>query len=264
MPGKKQTKGSVLSQDLDIFNLGDEDEEVSLDSDIFWAADDTTGETDTTNPEPTVEASTEEVIPEETTTEELKPELDLNKEGTEETQSDDAELQKRLDDLKASSENVDEKVDELKEEVDKSWNEQMSLIVTELQKALEERDSTIKELTTKYDVLNSKFIEKIWDSENITIYKDVIQNLESDPKLMMLVKYANSDNEKIQDRVINILWDMIYKIKWIDVLSLLEEWEKNKVASALNPAGGTGEPWPGLPEVEDKNMNFEDSINQLF
>jgi hypothetical protein len=114
------------------------------------------------------------------------------------------------------------------------------------------------------DSSSSKLMDKYWDAENYSFYKDTIDALESNPKLNMLVKYINSDNERMQERVISILSDLLTEKTWEDVNALINSNQKSAVSNALTDVNGWGE--VAAPELneEDKPLTYDESINNLF
>jgi hypothetical protein len=159
---------------------------------------------------------------------------------------------------------VDDKVEEIKDEAENTGNNELLSMIDELQSLLIEKNQLIDELTKKDEITSSKLMDKYWDAENYSFYKDTIDALESNPKLNMLVKYINSDNERMQERVISILSDLLTEKTWEDVNALINSNQKSAVSNALTDVNGWGE--VAAPELneEDKPLTYDESINNLF
>ena len=260
-----------LSQDLDIFGAPDgavEDEriaDVTVD-DLFGPSDDVATEaTETVEWEVTPEwevkeeDTTKEVIKEETPKEETDKETDKGGEGT------DDEVQKFIDDLLADNVEIEDKVQDIADKAEGEWDNGTLKMVDELQKLLAEKTNKIEEQAKQLEVSNNRFLEKVWEAENFSIHKDVIEKLESDSKLMMLVKHIDTDNDKVKDRLTWIVTDILYDLTWQDVTELMDSKVKDDVSAALWTPESNAPTTPSIkPEEEDVDLNFEDSINQLF
>lgn len=267
-------KGWSLSQDLDIFgDLGDTDW-VTADSNELFGVDEASSEVSAdellwdVKEEPKKEEpkKEEEVVAEPKS--EDKPAEDETKEDKKDTvetsDDDDAEFKKLVDEILSASTEVDDKVEELKQQAKDDGNKDMIDMIDSLQSMLAEKNLQIEELTKKNEVVNSKYLDRYADSEWLMMHKDVIDKLEDDPKLMMLVKYSDSDNAKIKDRVLNILTDMIYKQTWQDVRELLDTAQKDSVTAILWTPDSQMSLETPKPQKEDKDKTFEESIQDLF
>jgi len=263
-----------LSQDLDIFGAPEAVEEVSTElsvDDLFWPS----------------EPKVDEVLPDWAASEEDKmldteikddkvkddkgdtPKDEEPKEPKAEESGkwgdDDAEMQKFIDDLLADTTEVEDKVEEIKEVAEDKWDNEMVKIVGELELLLAEKNSKIEEQARQIEVTNNRFLEKVGEAENFGVYKDVIEKLEWDSKLMMLVKHKDTDNEKVKDRITWVVTDILFDLTWQDVSELLDNKVKDDVATALGSPESSAPVTPTIaPEEEDREIDFEESINMLF
>lgn len=162
------------------------------------------------------------------------------------------------------AEEVDNKVEDIKDEAASTWNDELLWMIDELQTLLAEKNQTIEELTRKNDITSSRLMDKYWDAENYSFYKWTIDKLESNPKLNALVKYYDSDNESMKSRVVSILSDMISEKTWVDVNDAINNSQKQSVWNALTNVEWWREVWAPEQEPEENDLNREQSLNDLF
>lgn len=248
-----------LSQDFDLFG-GQLDENTPetdvVEEDLFGGALDS----EPTPEEETVAAPEEETEPvDEAATEEVD-----TTEPTSETDMWELDIDSIVNELLWQQAEVDDKVEEIKDEAENTGNNELLSMIDELQSLLVEKNQLIDELTKKDEITSSKLMDKYWDAENYSFYKDTIDALESNPKLNMLVKYINSDNERMQDRVISILSDLLTEKTWEDISALINSNQKSAVSNALTDVNGWGEVAAPALEEEDKPLSYDESINNLF
>lgn len=248
-----------LSQDFDLFG-GQLDENAPetevVEEDLFGGALDS----EPTPEEETAMAPEEEVTPvDEATTEETD-----TTEAESEPDMWELDIDSIVKELLWQQEEVDDKVEEIKDEAENTGNNELLSMIDELQSLLIEKNQLIDELTKKDEITSSKLMDKYWDAENYSFYKDTIDALESNPKLNMLVKYINSDNERMQDRVIGILSDLLTEKTWEDISALINTNQKSAVSNALTDVNGWGEVAAPALEEEDKPLTYDESINNLF
>ena len=242
-----------LSQDLnlDIFNDWEDTTEQSFDAEA-------PAEELETTPEAT-EETTEDVV-EETPTEEAPAE------ATEDVQwaaEEEVDIDQLVADILGGSDEIDDKVEDIKDEAQSSGNEELLGMIDELQTLLAEKNQKIEELTKKNDITSGRLMDTYGDAENYSFYKPTIEKLENNPQLMMLVKNYDSDNEKAQERVVSILADLISEKTWEDVSSLINTNQKNSVSNALTDVNWGWEAW--VPEEEDNEVfNRDQSLTELF
>jgi len=252
-------------------------DELSQDFDLFWGQlDQTEPETDVVEEDLFGWALDSEPTPEEETVDEG---TDLEAEPTEEAPVAEAEPTETVDEVTDAEEldadaiiqellwqqaEVDDKVEEIKDEAENTGNSELLWMIDELQSLLIEKNQLIDELTKKDEITSSKLMDKYWDAENYSFYKDTIDALENNPKLNMLVKYIDSDNEKMQDRVINILSDLLTERTGEDISALINSNQKSAVSNALTDVNGWGEVAAPAIEEEDKPLTYDESINNLF
>lgn len=237
-----------------------------LNLDIFNDGEDTPVEEVTEAPAEELEVTPEEDVTEEVT-EEITPDVSaepVEEDVPEETQEDDVDIDQLVAEILWSTSDVDDKVEEIKDEAQSSGNEELLGMIDELQTLLAEKNQKIEELTKKDEITSGRLMDTYWDAENYSFYKPTIEKLENNPQLMMLVKNFDSDNEKVQDRVVSILADLISEKTGEDVSSLINTNQKNSVANALTDVDWGGVMGtPSMPE-EEKDYNYDQSLNELF
>ena len=238
-----------------------------LNLDIFNDGEDTSMEEVTEAPAEELEVTPEEDVTEEVT-EEVAPEAPAEKPAVEdvpaETPNEDIDIDQLVSEILWSSSDVDDKVEEIKDEAQSSGNEELLWMIDELQTLLAEKNQKIEELTKKDEITSGRLMDTYWDAENYSFYKPTIEKLENNPQLMMLVKNFDSDNERAQERVVSILADLISEKTGEDVSQLINANQKNSVSNALTNVEWGGVMWtPAAPE-EEKDYNYDQSLNELF
>lgn len=240
-----------LSQDLDLDIFNDWEDEVM--EDVTEAPAE---ELEVTPEEDVSEEVTEEVPAEET--EEVVEDV------PEETSEDEIDVDQLVADILGNSSDIDEKVEDIKDEAQSSGNEELLWMIDELQTLLAEKNQKIDELTKKDEITSGRLMDTYGDAENYSFYKPTIEKLESNPQLMMLVKNFDSDNERAQERVVSILADLISEKTGEDVSQLINKNQKNSVSNALTDVDWGGVMGtPSMPE-EDTPFNRDQSLNELF
>ena len=237
-----------------------------LDLDIFNDGEDTSMEEVTEAP-----AEELEVTPEEDVTEDFTEETpDVPAEEVEEdvptepVAEEDIDVDALVADILWSTSDVDDKVEEIRDEAQSSGNEELLGMIDELQTLLAEKNQKIEELTKKDEITSGRLMDTYWDAENYSFYKPTIEKLEENPQLMMLVKNFNNDNERAKERVVSILADLIFEKTGEDVSQLINSNQKNSVANALTDVDWGGVMGtPSMPE-EDTPFNRDQSLNELF
>ena len=243
-----------LSQDLnfDIFNDWEDVTEESFDAEA--PAEELQSTPDETTEEP-VEETTEDV------------ESEVPAETTEDVQEPAAEEELDIDQLVAdilgNSSEIDDKVEDIKDEAQSSGNEELLGMIDELQTLLAEKNQKIDELTKKDEITSGRLMDTYGDAENYSFYKPTIEKLENNPQLMMLVKNYDSTNERAQERVVSILADLISEKTWEDVSSLINTNQKNSVSNALTDVNWGWESWAPTEETQEV-FNRDQSLNELF
>lgn len=241
-----------LSQDLnlDIFNDGE-------DTSMEEVTDAPVEELEVTPEEDTTDEVTEEEVP---TAEADEPVMEDVPEET----SDEVDVDALVAEILWNTSDVDDKVEEIKDEAQSSGNEELLGMIDELQTLLAEKNQKIEELTKKDEITSGRLMDTYWDAENYSFYKPTIEKLENNPQLMMLIKNFDSTNEKAQERVVSILADLISEKTGEDVSSLINSNQKNSVANALTDVDWGGVMGtPSIPE-EDEVYNRDQSLNELF
>ena len=176
---------------------------------------------------------------------------------------DTSDLDALIEEILNDANEVDDKVEEIKQEASSTGNEELLNMIDELQTLLAEKNQQIAELNKKDEITSGRLMDTYGDAENYSFYKWTINKLEENPQLMTLVKNFDSDNEKAQERVISILSDMIFEKTGEDVRQLINSSQKNKVGNAL-----TNVDWwwdASTPEAPaEPDMDYNASINDLF
>lgn len=240
-----------LSQDLDLDIFNDWEDEVM--EDVTEAPAE---ELEVTPEEDVSEEVTEEVPAEET--EEVVEDV------PEETSEEEIDVDQLVADILGNSSDIDEKVEDIKDEAQSSGNEELLWMIDELQTLLAEKNQKIDELTKKDEITSGRLMDTYGDAENYSFYKPTIEKLESNPQLMMLVKNFDSDNERAQERVVSILADLISEKTGEDVSQLINKNQKNSVSNALTDVDWGGVMGtPSIPE-EDTPFNRDQSLSELF
>lgn len=236
-----------------------------LDLDIFNDGEDTSMEEVTEAPAEELEVTPEEDVTEEVTEEATDvPAEPMEDVPADSTTDEDIDVDALVAEILWSTSDVDDKVEEIKDEAQSSGNEELLGMIDELQTLLAEKNQKIEELTKKDEITSGRLMDTYWDAENYSFYKPTIEKLENNPQLMMLVKNFDSDNEKVQDRVVSILADLISEKTGEDVSSLINSNQKNSVANALTDVDWGGVMGtPSMPE-EDVPFNRDQSLNELF
>jgi len=236
-----------------------------LDLDIFNDGEDTSMEEVTEAPAEELEVTPEEDVTEEVTEEVSPAEADAPvEEDVPEDTSDDIDVDALVAEILWSTSDVDDKVEEIKDEASASGNEELLGMIDELQTLLAEKNQKIEELTKKDEITSGRLMDTYWDAENYSFYKPTIEKLENNPQLMMLIKNFDSTNEKAQERVVSILADLISEKTGEDVSSLINSNQKNSVANALTDVDWGGVMWtPSMPS-EDVPFDRDQSLNELF
>ena len=178
---------------------------------------------------------------------------------------EEVDVDQIVDSLLENSSDIDEKVNDIKDEAETTGNDDLVRLIDELQWLLVEKNQTIEELTRKNDFVSNKLADKYWDAENFAFYKSTIDKLENNQPLNMLVKFYDSDNEKTKEKVIWILSDMIYEKTGQDISDLINTKQKDSVANALTDVSWGWEIWtPDMSKDADKVYDRNESINNLF
>ena len=236
-----------------------------LDLDIFNDGEDTSMEEVTDAP-----AEELEVTPEVDATEEVTEEIpEAPAEPVEEdvpvdASNEDVDIDALVAEILWTTSDIDDKVEDIKDEAQSSGNEELLGMIDELQTLLAEKNQKIEELTKKDEITSGRLMDTYGDAENYSFYKPTIEKLENNPQLMMLVKNFDSDNERAQERVVSILADLISEKTGEDVSSLINANQKNSVSNALTNVDWGGVMWTPTAPTEEPDFNYDQSLNELF
>lgn len=259
-----------LSQDLDLFG-GTLDEQQSSEEVSDKGGDTLNGLLDnSTEEQPEQEPTSDLSATEDDLLDKMSDPSDyLNNDESGDTETNEGweeiDVDQIVDSLLENSSDVDDKVNEIKDEAETTGNDDLVRLIDELQELLVEKNQTIDELTKKNDFVSNKLADKYWDAENYAFYKWTIDKLENNQPLNMLVKFYDSDNDKAKEKVIWILSDMIFEKTWQDISELINTKQKDSVSSALTDISWWWELWtPDNSKDTDKVYNRDESITNLF
>ena len=157
---------------------------------------------------------------------------------------------------------VDDKVDDIKEEAQSTGNTELLSMIDDLQTMLAEKNQKIEELTKKNEITSNRFMDTYSDAENYSFYKPTIDKLNSNSDLNILVK--NFDNEKATDRVVDILAKMIYDKTWVDVNEAINAAQKKSVSNSLTDIQSNWSDVVPVQEEKEKTYDRYQSLNELF
>ena len=237
-----------------------------LNLDIFNDDEDTSMNEVTEAPAEELEVTPEEDVTEEVTEEEapdVQTEAPVEEDVPEET-SEDVDIDALVAEILWDASDIDDKVEDIKDEAQSSGNEELLWMIDELQTLLAEKNQKIDELTKKDEITSGRLMDTYGDAENYSFYKPTIEKLENNPQLMMLVKNFDSDNERAQERVVSILADLISEKTGEDVSSLINANQKNSVSNALTNVDWGGVMWTPTAPEEEKDFNYDQSLSELF
>lgn len=141
-------------------------------------------------------------------------------------------------------------------------NEELMKLVNELQSKLADKELEASSHKTRADKYQEKLMSSS-DSENEwKLYEPQVRKLESNPKLMALVKLWGSDNEKAKDRLVKTASDIFEELTGEDPTSVLDDRRKAAVAAMTkkpSPSAPAGR--GGAEESEDPSDDSPESAN---
>lgn len=242
-----------LSQDLDfdIFNgVADEspEEEVLATDDVEAPIEDLEVS------EETPEATTEESV----TTEE--PVAEEEKEPR--YSSTDEDIDSIINDLLTQTEEVDEKIEEVKAEAENTGNADLLAMIDDLQTMIAEKNQTIEELNKKNEITSNRYMDAYSDSENYAFYKDTIAKLDEDPNLKFIVN--NFNNPNAEQKVIDRLAKMISDKTWVDINEAINEAQKSSVGNALTDVSSSWGDVAPVEDFEEPDYSRDESLTALW
>ena len=255
-------KGWAFVNDLDIlWDIALDDSEPTIDDTL----DDTAVLPASDKPEEEVKAEEpkEPETPEPKVEEPVKPEEPKVNEEEPKKSEEGEDLDKWLDELLKNNVDVEAKVDEVQKAAEESWDENLIKLVDELQTSLADKNLTIEELKKQLEVSNNRYLSKFGEEEELSIYKNEIQKLQDNPRLMALVKFNGTDNEKVKPKLVRILSDMLYDLTGQDVSDLLDQKDKAWLSILDTPSSDTP-PIQEMKKEEEKNMDYEESVNNIL
>ncbi len=241
--------------DLDLFNWADEPEVTEesyadVEAPIDELQTEPADEQEAVEVEEDIPVVEEEDVP---ATEDVQVE-----ESTEEEPDIEAIVQEILGDQAE----VDDKVDEIKEEAQSAGNTELLSMIDDLQTMLAEKNQKIEELTKKNEITSNRFMDTYSDAENYSFYKPTIDKLNSNSDLNILVK--NFDNEKATDRVVDILAKMIYDKTGVDVNEAINAAQKQSVSNSLTDIQSNWSDVVPTQEEKEKPFDRQESFTNLW
>lgn len=255
----KQGK-DYLSSDLDIFGEGANEDIVQEgdEFDIFWwVTDSNILDSDSSGEK-------------ETNTDLTKTDSDASIDWQDKKSWDDLDTEKqKTEDILTTNKGDDEldiDIENLFKDIEDEtkWNSELEWLIDSLRNEISTITTERNILQKENSIINEKLMSKVWDESNLGIYKWVISNLESNPKLMMLVKHLwNSDSEAIKWRLVGVVTDILYDLTWEDVSNLINKNQTDKIlaASWKSSSSTTADM---VNKDDDKDMDYEESISSLF
>lgn len=212
----------ILSSDLDIFGEGTDDDTNNAgdEYDIFWGATDIEATTQEWTEAWTTEWTTEWTGEWTDTTEWIT-------DGTQKTDTGTNEW--------GEEEVLDIDIENLFSEIDDKtgWNPELEKLVDSLRDEISSITTDRNILQKENNILNEKLMSRVWDDSNLWIYKWIITNLESNPKLMMLVKHLwNTDSDTIKQKLTWVVTDILFDLTWEDVSDLINKDQSSKILSS--------------------------------
>lgn len=134
-------------------------------------------------------------------------------------------------------------------------NEELMKLVNELQSKLAEKEFEATSHKTRADKFQEKLMSSS-DSENEwKLYEPQVRKLESNPKLMAMVKLWGSDNEKAKDRLVKTAAEIFEELTGEDPMSVLDERRKASVVALTrksSPSAPSGRDNGGEAESNDE------------
>lgn len=237
-----------------------------LDFDLFnWVADE--------NPEETIsEDVTEAPIEDLEVTEEVEdvqPTEDVQEETTETTEeveprksTSDDDIDAIINDLLSQTEEVDDKIEEVKAEAENTGNADLLAMIDDLQTMIAEKNQTIEELNRKNEITSNRYMDAYSDSENYAFYKDTISKLDEDPNLKFLVN--NYNNPNTEQKVIDRLAKMISDKTWVDVNEAINEAQKSSVGNALTDISSSWWDMSPVDDFDESDYSRDESLTALW
>lgn len=244
--------------DLDLFNWADQPEmtEESVEG-VEAPIEDL--ETEPADEQDAV-VEVDDELPEEEVVEDVPSTEDVQVEDT--TDADEQALDEIIKEILGDQAEVDDKVDDIKEEAQSTGNTELLSMIDDLQTMLAEKNQKIEELTKKNEITSNRFMDTYSDAENYSFYKPTIDKLNNNSDLNILVK--NFDNEKATDRVVDILAKMIYDKTWVDVNEAINAAQKKSVSNSLTDIQSNWSDVVPVQEEKEKTYDRYQSLNELF
>lgn len=139
-------------------------------------------------------------------------------------------------------------IEELKQSPDLSEKDKKKL--QEISEQNDELATANETLTRQLEVAREQNNRSVENSEEMRIYKPLIDKLEKEPQLMLFAKYYWSKNDAMKGRLTDICKDMLQTLTGIDVYALLDK-ETTDSATAFGSDGADSAP-PALTDAPAK------------
>lgn len=275
MEKNRERKNNVLSQDFSLFDDSEAGDETWMDTSretSMMSFDMSDDEEETTTDEGKEATEGKEASSEDETSKDWD---DTKSEETGATESEDEskdESKDASDEVSKNSEELNSELDQLFEDISASLDEVSSKtndesvrkIVDDLRETLSTKEMELQKLQRENEVLYSKYLDSVWEATDMGMYKSVIDKLESNPKMMMFVKYfGNKDDERITNKLTQVASDFIYELTGTDISDAIESSSKDIIKASL---WGKWSGWmPNKsPEEDTSEMGLHDSISKFF
>lgn len=174
-------------------------------------------------------------------------------------------LTKLLNDLSATSDEVDDAMDDLEEVVDASGDAKIVSQLSSLKEKLAQMQDQISDLEfqnsslkRQADSANTKLLDKIGETEWLELNKGALETLDNQPELKLLVKYYNSDDDASKNRVVGLIKDIYEKFTGENIDDLIKGNSKGEINAALLSAE------EGAMSSSKKNEPEEYNPNSIF
>lgn len=265
-----------LDRDLNIFWESEDEGSMNASDDIFGAGD-VAGEwvsDDWTDMFGADEAETAGEAASETPADENAEGADVGEWKGEDSAIGDAGSEWTAADADAGTDaNADDPVDaemealfkQLESEAGSENPEQdvMDDIINELRMKSAEDTTQIAFLSKQNESLQNRLLESASKDTDQVLNQPLISKVEADPKLRAIIHLSGNQDEAAKQKYARLLGDMYSELTGIDITSLAEESQNNKMAAALG-AGKSSGAQVNADNRESINVSYEESTNELW
>ena len=111
--------------------------------------------------------------------------------------------------------------------------------------------------------LQNRLLESASKDTDQVLNQPLISKVEADPKLRAIIHLSGNQDEAAKQKYARLLGDMYSELTGIDITSLAEESQNNKMAAALG-AGKSSGAQVNADNRESINVSYEESTNELW